>query len=197
MQLAKQQTLNLAKAAQLITLHFGTNWGMIEKSGFLGMGKSKQDVDLDASAIMLNDMGATVGTPVYFGNLRSVGINHSGDDLTGDAEADNSDNEIITVDLSKIPANVESVIFTLNSFSGQKFDDIPYAAIRVYEGQPNRPTEVKATFNLANDASFKGATSIVVGKLYRSNNGWDFKAIGDASGHTRLNGLIQEAKKYA
>lgn len=197
MQLAKQQTLNLAKSSQLITLHFGTNWGMIESGGFLGIGKSKQSVDLDASAIMLDANGNIIGTPVYFGNLRAPGINHSGDDLTGDAEADDSDNEIITVDLSAIPQTVSSVIFTLNSFSGQKFDDIPYASIRVYEGQPNQPTNIKATFNLANDDSFKGSKSLVVGKLFRSNNGWDFKAIGDASGHTRLDGLMAEAQKYA
>ncbi|MDR8326040.1 tellurium resistance protein TerZ, partial [Acinetobacter baumannii] len=59
---------------------------------------------------------------------------HSGDNLTGEGDGDD---EIIRVDLTKLPANVEYLAFTVNSFRGQSFNDVDNAFCRVVD-QPNK-----------------------------------------------------------
>ena len=45
-------------------------------------------------------------------------IKHSGDDLTGDLNGDDGlDNEVITLDLSRLNASANYVAFFINSFS--------------------------------------------------------------------------------
>ena len=70
------------------------------------------------------------------------------------------------------------VAFFINSFRGQDFKAIPYASIRIFEGSAARVNEVFATYNVANDASFAGSVSMVLGVLYKRNNEWKFNAIG-------------------
>jgi tellurium resistance protein TerZ len=53
---------------------------------------------------------------VNIGNLTNTGIQHSGDVLVGNTEGDDGLNsEIDKVNLNQRPANVNQVIFTLNS----------------------------------------------------------------------------------
>src|SRR5690606_28410787 len=103
---------------------------------------------------------------IYFGSLKSKdgSIKHSGDDLTGDMDGDDGlDNEIITVDFSKLSSNIEHVAFVLNSFRGHDFGTIPFASIRIYEGTPTRVNEVFATYNIAKGEGFAGHVSMVMG----------------------------------
>ena len=66
-------------------------------------------------------------------------LRHSGDDLAGDSGGDDGlDNEIITVDLSKLNPNVAQIFFFVNNAGKEDFSQIPYAKIRMYEGTPTR-----------------------------------------------------------
>lgn len=204
--LSKNQTINLSKqSSNLSQVRFGINWGMKEvvgkkrEGGLFGFGGKvvetvvgKQAVDLDASATVFS--GANEDT-VYFGKLRNSFITHSGDDLVGDDEKDDDDNETITIDLSNVPNHVQEVYLYVNSFSGQKFNEIPYAGIRIYEGNVNNPTKVLAKFDLVNDSSFKDAKTIILGKLYKENGDWDFKAIGDTYNVSRIEPTIAIIKQ--
>lgn len=196
MQLAKNQKVNLAKKAQAIVLHFGVNWGMAK--GLLGR---KIDVDLDAVAGCFNAQGQLVSH--VYSNLLSGGqlnngyLKHSGDDLSGDAESDNDDNEIISVNFADIPDNVESIVFSLISFNKFKFDNIPYSGVRVYSGAPNQPEEIKASFNMSNDETFKGKLSVIVGRLVRHGDMWEFEAIGETGSHRLPQDILTESAKYA
>lgn len=200
--LTKGQKINLVKdsGAKLGKVCVGLNWGAIESivkekvGGFLGFGgsvvekKKKVAVDLDASCVLL-DANKKVIDAVYFGNLKSKTgyVQHSGDDLTGDLDGDDGlDNEIITVDLEKLPSNVEQIVFFLNSYKKQDFADIPFATIRIYEGTPGRVDKVFATFDVANGAAFAGKIAMVMGKFYRRNGEWKFSAIGDPTTDTTL-----------
>jgi tellurium resistance protein TerZ len=192
--LQKGQRINLKKedGNTLQNLCVGINWGAIEKKGFLGMGKSKEAVDLDASCALFDENKRLMDV-IYFGQLRSKdgSISHSGDDLTGDMDGDDGlDNEVITVDLSRLPATVTYVAFVLNSFRGQDFATIPFASIRIYEGSAKRVNSVFATYDIANSAAFAGHVSMVMGVFYKKGGEWKFNAIGEPTKDRKLEDTV-------
>ena len=181
-QLEKGQRINLEKGngSKLVNICVGVNWGAIEKKGFFG-GKKLEAVDLDASCATFDDNNRALEV-VYFGNLQSKNgsIRHSGDDRTGDTGGDDGlDNEVISVDLAKLDPAVTKIAFVLNSFQGQDFKTIPFASIRIYEGNPTRVNEVFATYDIANGPNFAGHVSMVMGVFYKRNGEWKFNAIGE------------------
>jgi tellurium resistance protein TerZ len=197
--LQKGQRISLDKGGQGIEkLCVGVNWGAIEKKSLFG-GKKHEAVDLDASVGLFSADKQKVDI-VYFGQKVSKcgSIRHSGDDLVGDTGGDDGlDNEVITVDLAKVPSSIDQIVFVLNSFRGQDFADIPYASIRIYEGTPAKVDNVVATFDIANDATFKGKVSMIMGKLYRHGGAWKFTSIGDSTEDKRLEQTLQTvATKY-
>ena len=144
--LEKGQRINLEKnnGAKLTQFCVGCNWGSIIKNGFLGLGNSVQDVDLDLSCVMLDANGNLcdhIYSPLYrkefldqYGmppgkvDSNDRALHHSGDDLKGDQDGDDGlDNEIITVDLNKISSSVEQIFFFLNNCGKEDFSQIPYA----------------------------------------------------------------------
>lgn len=188
--LEKGQRISLEKAngSKLQNICVGINWGAIEKKGFLGLSTTKEAVDLDASCALFNE-NKQLEEVVYYGNLKSknASVRHSGDDLTGDMGGDDGmDNEVITVDLSKLNASTTYVAFVLNSFRGHDFAKIPFASIRIYEGTPQRVNEVFAKYDISHDASFAGNVSMVMGVFYKRNGEWKFNAIGEPTRDRKL-----------
>lgn len=196
--LAKGQKISLKKenGSDLTSFCIGANWGAIESKGIFG-GKKKKAVDLDLSAGTFDSNKNLVNT-IYFGNLKTSGISHSGDDTTGDIDGDDGlDNEVIQINLSQIPSNIDNVVFILNSFQGQDFATIPFASIRLYEGTPERVNNIVATYNVASDAQFSGFVSMILGKLYRRNGEWKFSAIGEPTKDKKLQQTLETVQsKY-
>lgn len=199
--LIKGQRIELKKAtgARLTEFCVGANWGGIEKrGGFLGLGKKVEEVDLDLSAVLLGLDGRLydhIYSPLYkvellakfelpAGKLTTANgaLQHTGDDRTGDVGGDDGlDNEIITVDLNRIPSGVGQIFFFLNNCGQEDFSLIPYAKIRMFEGTPQRVKEVFASYNVAAEPQYKGHRALILGRLYRKDDGWRFAAIGDAT----------------
>lgn len=198
--LEKGQRINLEKnnGSKLTSFCVGCNWGAIVTSGgFLGLGKNVQDVDLDLSCIMVDRNGNIIDhiySPLYkieflnrYGmppgkvSSKDFALKHSGDDLKGDQDGDDGlDNEIITVDLSRVSPQVEQIFFFLNNCGQEDFSQIPYASIRMYEGTPTFVKEVFASYDVASTPQYRGMQALIMGKLYRRNGEWKFSAIGDA-----------------
>jgi len=212
--LQKGQRINLEKEGgdKLQKFCVGCNWGAIESSGFLGMGKKTTDVDLDLSCVMFDATGKLCDhlySPLYrkdflsqyslpIGKLDSLdgALHHTGDDRSGDTGGDDGlDNEIITVDLAKVNPNVQQIFFFLNNCGKEDFSQIPYASIRMFEGMPDRVDKVFAAYNIAADDTYKGMTALVMGELYKHNDAWKFNAIGDAYPHPNLGVTIQLISK--
>ena len=190
--LEKGQRISLEKNGNgLDSVCVGVNWGAIEKKGFFGT--KKVAVDLDAS-ISLHGADKQPIDVVFYGQLSSKdgSIKHSGDDLTGDLDGDDGlDNEIITINLKKIPASVEKLAIVLNSFQGQDFSQVPFASVRLYEGTPTRVDSVMASYNIASEDKFKGSVSMILGVLYRNKGDWKFKAIGEPTKDRKLQDTIK------
>ncbi|RBL89958.1 TerD family protein [Chitinophaga flava] len=188
--LQKGQRISLEKSngAKLQHICVGINWGAIEKKGLFGLSKSKEAVDLDGSCALFNEQKQLLDV-VYFGNLRSKdgAVQHSGDDLTGDMNGnDGLDNEVITLDFSRLDSTTNYVAFVLNSFRGHDFGTIPFASIRIYEGSPSRVNEVFATYDIASGPGFAGHVSMVMGVFYKKNGEWKFNAIGEPTRDKKL-----------
>ncbi|WP_136666514.1 TerD family protein [Flavobacterium sp. H122] len=197
--LTKGQKIDLRKTSGETLTNFcvGVNWGAIEKKGGLfGLSKTVQDIDLDLSCVLIDEQNNVCDhlySPLYRvevlqqfglpkGKLITVdsALKHTGDDLAGDTGGDDGlDNEIITVDLSKLNANVSQIFFFLNNAGREDFSQIPYAKIRMYEGTPTRVNSVFADYNVSAENQYAGKSSIIMGKLYKRNGEWKFSAIGD------------------
>ncbi len=190
--LVKGQKIDLRKndGSKLTSFCVGANWGAIEKKGFFG-NKKMEAVDLDLS-VGTFDSNKNLINVIYFGNLHEKGINHSGDDLTGDTDGDDGlDNEVISINLTEVPSHVDQIVFVLNSYQGHDFAIIPFASIRLYEGTPSRINKVVATFNIASDPQFAGYVSMILGKLYRRNGEWKFSAIGQPTRDRKLQQTLE------
>lgn len=186
--LEKGQRINLEKSngSKLQSICVGINWGALEKKGLFGT--KKEAVDLDASCAVYDEKKAVIDT-VSFRKLKSddQAIKHSGDDLTGDLNGDDGlDNEVITLDFSKLSPSANYVGFFINSFRGQDFKDIPFASIRIYEGTPTHVTEVFAKYDVANEKAFAGSVSMILGVFYKRNGEWKFNAIGTPTADKKL-----------
>lgn len=198
--LEKGQRISLEKqdGGSLDYIEIGVNWGAIEKKGLFG-GKKHIAVDLDASVGMFDAQGKLLDT-VYFGKLKSRcgSIQHSGDDRTGDTDGDDGqDNEVIQIDLKRVPGDVDKLALVLNSFSMQNFGDIPFAGIRIHDGKAGTGN-VFAKFDVANDPTFSGRVSMIMGSVYRHGNSWKFRSIGAAITEKRLeDSLSAFAREYA
>jgi len=201
----KQSTINLKKGQRidlrkrdnsiLTSFCVGANWGAIKTTGFLGNIKITP-VDLDLSAIVFDNYNKPIDI-IYFGNLRGQGIVHYGDDLVGDTDGDDGlDNEIININLNQLPRHAEQVVFVLNSYNKQDFAIIPFASIRLYEGTSTKVEKVFSTYNISSDKKFSGHISMVLGKLSRHNNHWNFKAIGEPTRDKQLADTITSVMNY-
>ena len=139
---------------------------------------SGADFDLDAAAFMLGADGRCPSEKefVFYGNLKhtSGSVNHMGDNLTGEGDGDD---EQIQIDLSKIPANIEKVAFTVTIYDAdqrkQNFGQVSNAFIRIVDESNNAEL---IRYDLGEDFSIE--TAVVVGELYRNNGEWKFNAIG-------------------
>lgn len=179
--LSKKSTISLEKnGSELKDITVGLDWGKIQSTALWGLLRSAENVDLDGSVSMFDANMQEIET-VYFHHLRSSdgAIRHSGDDRSGDTSADNRDNEVIYINLEKITARAKFIYIYLNSYKKQDFSSIPYAKVRVIEGKHHDPKQTFATFNLASDQAYKGYVSMLMAKLVRMGNRWDFTALGE------------------
>ncbi|AHG20371.1 tellurium resistance protein TerZ [Chania multitudinisentens RB-25] len=177
--LSKNQTVSLSKQSSALNqLQFGLGWDPIKKKGMMSklFGGGGGSIDLDAGCVLLDKSGNKIDT-IWFRKLESScgAVLHSGDNLTGEGDGDD---EIISVELSRLPSQVEYLAFTVNSFRGQTFNDVENAFCRVLD-QDNKEL---ARYELHEQGAHTG---IVIASLCRNNGQWDFTAHGKAcSGRT-------------
>lgn len=183
--LVKGQKISLEKTAggELKKIVMGLGWDVASKSGFLGLGKRAGDpVDLDASCLLFDSKG-TLLDAVWFRQLKSKdgSIIHTGDNRTGEGEGDD---EQIKVDLSAVPAEVTTLVFVVNSFTGQNFSTITNAFCRIVNGVNG--SEI-ARYNLSSQGNH---TAQIMAKLYRHGGEWKMAALGENTSGRTFNDLL-------
>ncbi|WP_107122317.1 TerD family protein [Streptomyces dysideae] len=177
--LQKNQTVSLVKGGHplLSQVKMGLGW----EPAFRG-----KDIDLDASVIAYGPQRNHIDS-CYFGKLQIVNgaIRHSGDNLTGEG---GGDDEVITVDLGRLPQEVTGLVFTVNSFSGQKFTEVAKAYCRLIDAGTG---EELVRFDLTNA---EAQTGVMMAKLVRQFSGeWDMTAMGDFVKSRTVRGMVKPA----
>lgn len=178
-----------SKSEKVVNVCVGSNWSSIRRKGFLG--SSLEAVDLDTTALCY-DSNKNEVDEISFRHLQNSNksIRHSGDDREGDANGDDGlDNEVITISLDRVPSNIEYIVFALNSYSHQKFNEIPYARLRVYEGTPSKVNNVLASY----EASEMTGEAIILGHFYRKDGWWKFKADGICSNERSIDEIARNS----
>jgi tellurium resistance protein TerD len=168
--------INLQKGQKidigLTKLTVGLGWDPNEGTG--------HDFDLDASAIMINSERKLITENhfVFYNNLKSPdnSLEHTGDDPSG-GNSDGDDDESIIVDLEKVGAEVQEILFvvTIEDFEARKqnFGQVRNSYIRLVNNQTN---EEIAKYELDEDFSIE--TGVEFGRLYKKDNKWKFEASG-------------------
>ena len=136
------------------------------------------DFDLDSAAFMLTDAGRVSNQDdfIFFGNLThpSGSVRHLGDNLTG---AGDGDDEQIRIELSKVPANISRIAFTVTIYDAeqrrQNFGQVSNAYVRIFD-ESNGVELLR--YDLGEDFSIE--TAAVFGELYKNGAEWKFNAIG-------------------
>ncbi|MFG2719406.1 TerD family protein [Streptomyces sp. NPDC048416] len=162
--LQKNQTVSLVKGGRplLSRVKMGLGW----EPAFRG-----KDIDLDASVIAYGPQRNHLDT-CYFGKLSILNgaIKHSGDNLTGEGAGDD---EVIVVDLGRIPAEATGLVFTVNSFSGQKFNEVAKAYCRLIDAASG---EELVRFDLT---GAEPQTGVIMAKLIKQFSGeWEMTGVG-------------------
>ena len=183
--LTKGANLSLTKKdPELNNLLVGLGWDV---NGYDG-GKN---FDLDVSVFMLGEDGKVPSNDefIFFNQKvhKSGSVEHMGDNLTG---AGDGDDEIIKIDLSKVPSNIQKIAFTVTIYDAvnrrQTFGQVENSYIRILNENNN---EEVVRYDLVEDFSIENA--MVVGELYRHNGEWKFKAVG-AGFANNLEGLTNK-----
>ncbi|MFI5682801.1 TerD family protein [Streptomyces sp. NPDC051636] len=177
--LQKNQTVSLVKGGRplLSQVRMGLGW----EPAFRG-----KDIDLDASVIAYGPQRNHIDS-CYFGKLTILNgaVKHSGDNLTGEG---GGDDEVIAVDLGRLPQEVTGLVFTVNSFSGQKFTEVAKAYCRLLDAATG---EELVRFDLT---SAEPQTGVMMAKLVRQFSGeWDMTAMGDFVKARTVRNMVQPA----
>lgn len=169
--LQKGGNVNLSKEAPgMKKMLVGLGWSMRSTDG--------DAFDLDGSVFLLGAGGKVRSDAdfVFYNQAKSSdgSVVHSGDNRTGEGEGDD---ESITVELDKVPADVEkiAVCVTIHDAEAkrQNFGMVASAYVRCVDAVSN--VEV-ARYDLSEDASVE--TAMIFGEIYRHNGEWKFKAMG-------------------
>ncbi|MGK9271507.1 TerD family protein [Williamsia muralis] len=168
--LAKGQRVSLNKegGVALTNIQMGLGWDPVTVKKMFG--NRSADIDLDASVVMFAD--TQVADVAYYGQLTSKdgSIRHLGDNLTGEGEGDD---EVITVDLTRVPIHVNALIFIVTSYQGQTFEQVQNAFCRLVD-QTNKAE--LARYTLAGGMPYTG---VVMAKVFREGGTWKLQAIGE------------------
>lgn len=218
--LQKGQTIDLRKndhgdaIHDLSTVTIGLGWDVRKQEGgfFSKLFSNSQDAeyDLDAIAFLLDANGkvANMGKTMRTSDGRNVGL-HEGDViffnsmrhpsghiwLTGDNRtgAGDGDDEQIIVKLNSLDQRYQRIIFVVSIYQGQRnnqhFGLIENAFIRAIDTNGKEITR----YSLSGDAMLNGMCSMVFAEVYRKDDSWKFRALGEPY---QTDSFVEILKKY-
>lgn len=179
--LRKNETVSLVKGGKplLAQVKMGLGW----EPAFRG-----KDIDLDASVIAYGPNRNHLDS-CYFGKLSILNgaVKHSGDNLTGEGAGDD---EVIVVDLGRLPTEATGLVFTVNSFTGQKFTEVAKAYCRLIDAATDQEL---VRFDLT---GAEPQTGVIMAKFVRQFSGeWEMTAIGEFVKSRTVRGMVKPAAK--
>ena len=170
--LQKGGNVNLSKEAPgLSKMVVGLGWDTRSTDGAA--------FDLDGAVFLLKVDGKVRSDAdfVFYNNLKSTdgSIVHSGDNLTG---AGDGDDETVTIDLTKVPADVDKIAVCVTIHEADKrnqnFGMVSRRPSSVASTAPATPKSPATTCR----KTARPKSAMIFGEVYRNGADWKFKAIG-------------------
>ncbi|QLY29409.1 TerD family protein [Nocardia huaxiensis] len=152
-----------AQGADIVYLSVGLGWDPARRKRF---GK-QYEIDLNVAAMIYS--GTDLVDVVYHEQMLSTdqAVRLHGDNLTGEGPGDD---EIITVDLTRIESYVTAVLFVVTCYTGQDLAGVENAFCRMVN------TATAAELARYDIASVPG-TGFIMGGLFRPTGSWEFREI--------------------
>eukprot|EP00927_Polykrikos_kofoidii_P049737 TRINITY_DN43755_c0_g1_i1.p1 TRINITY_DN43755_c0_g1~~TRINITY_DN43755_c0_g1_i1.p1 ORF type:complete len:416 (+),score=64.58 TRINITY_DN43755_c0_g1_i1:78-1325(+) len=152
---------DLGSAGQL-PLSTGGRWAI-----GISWDTGKAAVDVDLQGIVVDENGIIIDA-VYYNNMKALGfMTHSGDELTGAASGID---EMIWMNLSKVPVKVKLIIFVVAVHKGGHLRDVANGIVHVLKD--------KKTNEVARFAMERSSGDVdVVAALNRSTDGWALQVV--------------------
>ena len=167
-ELTEGQELTLAAddGKPLSRVQMAVGWDHAPTAGFIGSGAAP--IDLDASAVQF--AGKQFFDLAFFNHLatRDGSVVHLGDNTTGKGVGDE---EVITVDLSRVYGKVDSILFLISSYQGHSLEYVRNAYCRLVDADDTELARFTITLGVRN-------TGLVMAKLFRNGADWKLTAIG-------------------
>jgi tellurium resistance protein TerD len=174
--LKKGQGISLKKAAPSLNAAFiGLGWDIKQQSGGVPF-------DLDASIFMLGTNGKLISDQhfIFYNNLTSPDPEQSvklmGDNRTGAGEGDD---EVIIIDLRKVPANVAKIVIAVSIYEGEErqhnFGAVQNAFVRLVDVETK-----KEVLRYALQEHFSTETALIMADVTQEGGEWKLNAVGDA-----------------
>lgn len=148
------------------------------------------NIDLDASVIAFDGSAEKLAIVWYMHKNEFMGaLQHTGDNRQGGAGG--ADAETILIELGRLPVNVTSLIFTINSFRKQTFTDIQQAYCAVTDGDTGEPL---VRFDLSDT---QPSTAVLMAELRRTEQPgtWRIRAIGEFHDFRTVKKLVPAAAR--
>ncbi|MBR8828938.1 MAG: TerD family protein [Gomphosphaeria aponina SAG 52.96 = DSM 107014] len=172
--LEKGQRISLNKIApDLVAAFIGLGWDVNTTD-------TGGDFDLDAAAFLLGSDDKLISDEhfIFYNNLTSPdteqSVKHLGDNLTGEGDGDD---EVIIVDLRKVPADVQKIVISVTIHEADKrkqnFGQVENAFVRLVDVQTK---EEILRFELQEDYSVE--TAMIMAEVYRKSGEWRVSAVG-------------------
>lgn len=171
----QEMALETADGRALVRLQMGLGWDRERGAGFVGTGRP--DVDLDATAVQFAD--GKLFDIAFYNHLetRDGSVVHLGDNISGRGEGDD---EQLTVDLGRVYAGVDTILFLVSSYQGHSLDSIDNAYCRLADEHGVELARLTLT-----DGTPR--TGLVMATLFREGAGdgdgdrdrWRLRAIGE------------------
>jgi len=109
----------------------------------LGAVKQRKGTDLDNIAILMQGPEPVIYVGLDNEDPADGSVTSTGDEHTGHSAGDD---ETVTVDFSKVPTEIDSILFTVAAFKkGTDFSKAKNVMVSVYDNTPGSPSQKVAT----------------------------------------------------
>lgn len=168
--LSKGQKVTLTKdqGEKLTLIRMGLGWDPVKTGGLFG--RREVQIDLDATAVLI--AGSDVVDMAFYNHLASNdgSVQHMGDNRTG---AGDGDDEVIMVDLTRVPVHVDTIFFIVTSYEGHTFQQVANAFVRLVDHTSGAEL---ARYTLSGGNPHTG---MIMARVYRDGSNWKLQAIGE------------------
>lgn len=151
---------------------------MVASPFIVGVGWDAKGTDLDLAVALF--AGKELTGVVDAEHLASAdgAITHEGDQKTGEGAGDD---ERVVIDMSKVSANITTMVFFVTIFGSETLEQVARLLIRAV--RPATPPEVMCNYAFPVEEAKRSHCAVLLAKLHREDpqSNWSFTTLGTSA----------------